>query len=124
MLWDDAKMCILMDRLDLFKRKKEVLEKYQEYIRAVNENGTSVREIILKKAMGKPIAWTRNEFPYDVEGASHYLIWSVTPLSDERIRDIAGRRAAGKEFVTFVNPDHLRSVKDLWHAHVLIKLTS
>ena len=121
MLWDDAKMCIVLDRLDLFRRSKEVMAKYQEYIMAVNRNGTSVRDIIMKKMMGRPIAWMKNEFPYDVKGAVHYLICSDTPLSDERIREIAGRHAVGREFVTFVNPDHLRSVKDLWHAHVLIK---
>lgn len=123
MLWDDATMCVLLDRLDLFTRKNDVLDAYHQYIDATEKNGISVKDVILKKMDGHPIAWMRNEFPYDVEDSTHYLIWSVDPLDKEKTREIASRHANGREHFVFVNPENLKSVKELWHAHVFIKHT-
>jgi tRNA U38,U39,U40 pseudouridine synthase TruA len=120
MLWDDAKMCILLDRLDLFTRKPDILKKYHEYLNAMQRNGISVADIIIKKMGNHPIAWMRNEYPYDVEGTTHYLIWSTEPLSSDKINEIAAKHAGSREFIQFVNPENLKSVKEVWHAHVFI----
>jgi len=120
MIWEDAKMCVLLDRLDLFSRKKNVLEKYNQYCDVLNRNGVTVSDVITKKMKGRPIAWMRNEYPYDVDDTRHYLIWSTYQLSNERIEEIATRHAQGRKFICFVNPSYLQSVKDIWHAHVII----
>lgn len=120
MILEDAKMCVLLDRLDLFTRKKEVLEKYNQYREALNRNGVSVSDVIAKKMKGRPIAWMRNEYPYDVDNTRHYLIWSTYQLSNEKIKEIATRHAQGRNFICFVNPKYLRSVENIWHAHVII----
>ena len=120
MRWDDAKMCILLDRLDLFARKPDVLEKYHEYLNAMQRNGISVTDIIIKKMDGHPIAWMRNEYPYDVEDTTHYLIWSTEPLSNDKINEVATKHANSREFIQFVNPENLKSVKNVWHAHIFI----
>lgn len=124
MLWEDATMCVLLDRLDLFTRKKEVLEKYNQYCDALNRNGVTVSDVITKKMEGRPIAWMRNEYPYDVDNTRHYLIWSTYQLSNEKIKEIATRHAQGRKFICFVNPEYLRSVKNIWHAHVIINETN
>jgi len=121
MLWEDATMCVLLDRLDLFTRKKEVLEKYNQYCDALNRNGVTVSDVITKKMEGRPIAWMRNEYPYDVDNTRHYLIWSTYQLSNEKIKEIATRHSQGRKFICFVNPEYLRSVKNIWHAHVIIQ---
>lgn len=121
MIWEDATMCVLLDRLDLFKRKKEVLEKYNQYCDALNRNGVTVSDVITKKMKGRPIAWMRNEYPYDVDNTRHYLIWSTYQLSDEKIKEIATRHAQSQNFICFVNPEYLQSIKDIWHAHVIIQ---
>jgi len=113
-------MCVLLNRLDLFTRKKEVLEKYNQYCDALNRNGVTVSDVITKKMEGRPIAWMRNEYPYNVDNTRHYLIWSTYQLSNEKIKEIATRHAQGRKFICFVNPEYLRSVKDIWHAHVII----
>lgn len=123
MLWSDAEMCILLDRLELFARKKDDQVKYDEYRNALERNGIGVKDVILRKMKNHSIAWMKNDFPYDVRGATHYLLWSLEPLPDEKIREIAARHAHGRDFVTFVNPDHLKTVPDLWHAHVFIRDT-
>ncbi|AGE56362.1 protein of unknown function (DUF3605) [Paramecium bursaria Chlorella virus NE-JV-1] len=120
MRFDDAKMCVLLDRLDLFSRKPDVLEKYEEYLRATRRNGIDVRDVIAKKMGGHRIAWMKNEYPYDVDDATHYLIWSTDPLDDGKIDEIISRHIGGREVVRFVNPENLKSVQDLWHCHVLI----
>lgn len=122
MLWSDAKLCILLGRLDLFRRRKDVLAKYEEYQNSLKRNNIQVKDVILRKMKGHPIAWMRNAFPYDVENTTHYLIWSTHgPLADDKIREIAIRHSHDREFLYFVNPEHLKSVKDLWHAHVFMK---
>ena len=120
MLWEDATMCVLLDRLDLFTRKKEVLEKYNQYCDALNKNCIKVSDVITKKMEGRPIAWMRNEYPYDVDNTRHYLIWSTYQLSNDKIKESATRHAHNQSFICFVNPEYLRSVKDIWHAHVII----
>lgn len=121
MLFDDAKMCVILERLDLFSREKEVLQNYRKYINTLERNGISVREIIMKKMNGHRIAWMKNEFPYDIKNSEHYLIWSTEPLTDEKIREIATKHARGRDFFHFVNPENLQSVKDMWHAHIIFQ---
>jgi hypothetical protein len=120
MLFDDAKWCVLLDRLDLFRRTQDVQKEYDKYVQSITRNGISVSDVIVKKMDGHRIAWMRNEYPYNVNNAAHHLIWSTEPLSDEKIVEIATNHAGGREFVRFVNPPKLKSVPDMWHCHVLI----
>jgi hypothetical protein len=121
MRFDDVKWCVLLDRLDLLARKPDVLEKYTEYRSALDRNGIDVTSVVRKKMGGHSIAWMKNEYPYNVEDATHYLIWSAAPLDDWKIREIVERHAGGREFVTYVNPPELKSVPEIWHAHVFIE---
>ena len=121
MHWDDSKICVMLGRLDLFSRSPEVMESYNQYRSALYQNKINIEDVIEKKMKGASIKWMRNAFPYDVEGARHYIIWSTTPLSNDKIREIALLRVGGMEFVHFVNPGEMQSVKKLWHAHILVK---
>ena len=120
MRWEDACMCVLLGRFDLFSRGKEVASKYDEYKNALQQNNISMEDVIIRKMKGADINWISNAFPYDVVGTRHYVVWSTTPLSDEKIREVASLRVGGREFIQFANPDELRSVRKLWHAHVLV----
>lgn len=121
MRWDDSKICVILGRLDLFSRSPEVTENYDRYRSALYQNKINIEDVIENKMQGASFKWMRNAFPYDVDGTRHYVIWSVTPLSTEKIREIAFLRVGGLEFVHFVNPGELQSVKKLWHAHILVK---
>jgi len=120
MRWEDACMCVLLGRFDLFSRSKEVASKYDEHKSALQQNKITMEDVILRKMKGADITWIRNDFPYDVAGTRHYVVWSTMPLTDEKIREVALLRVGGREFIQFVNPDERRSVKKLWHAHVLV----
>jgi len=122
MRWDDAKLCAILDRHDLFSRSKPVLEKYDEYKSALDRNQIKIEDVIRKNMKGAPIKWMRNAFPYDVDGTRHYLIWSVVPLTKEKIQEVALMHVGTMDYFVFVNPEELQSVNGLWHAHCLIKM--
>ena len=121
MRWDDAKLCAILDRHDLFSRSKPVLEKYGEYKSALEQNQIKIEDVIRKNMKGAPIKWMRNAFPYDVDESRHYLIWSEIPLTKEKIQEIASMRTGTMDYFCFVNPEELQSVTGLWHAHCLVK---
>jgi len=122
MRWDDAKLCAILDRHDLFSRSKPVLEKYGEYRAALEQNKIKIEDVIRKNMKGASIKWMRNAFPYDINDTRHYLIWSVTPLTKEKIQEIALMHVGTMDYFVFVNPEELQSVNGLWHAHCLIKM--
>lgn len=43
------------------------------------------------------ISWMENDFPYWYEpGIEHHCLWSTTPLSEDRIKQVGGRLEAGQ----------------------------
>jgi len=67
----------------------------------------------------------KNDFPYNLrKGLEHYVLFSVTPLTDEqvqlRIRYHFENIKAGN-FLWFVNQESNQSIPDLWHCHIIIK---
>ena len=70
------------------------------------------------------LVWRRNDFPYHFEeGIDHWVLWSSSgPLLDEALRGEAAERfGTDHEFLIWVNPPELQSVRAMWHAHVLIR---
>lgn len=122
MKFEDAKLCVLLNRLDLLSRKRYVEEEYKKYKKNLAMNGITASDVIIKNMKKASVKWTRNDFPYDVENTRHYLVWSTAPLEMQQIDEITRKRVNGREYLRFVNPVNLRSVKDLWHAHVLVKM--
>ncbi len=70
-----------------------------------------------------PPVWAANDFPYALEaGIEHHCVWSaageVPPQALQAVLD-AHRPPAHWHALLFVNPRHLQSVRNVWHAHVL-----
>ena len=122
MKWEDAKMCLILDRTDLLRRSPDVLRKYNEYRQNLATNGINIHDVIINKMRKRPVKWMKNDYPYDIEDTKHYLIWSMTPLENDLIRDFADKYTGGREYLTFVNPINKKSIPDIWHAHVLVKM--
>jgi len=122
MIWEDAKLCVAFDRLDLFRRSPDVHRQYEEFKTILADSGINIRDVILKKMRKRSVKWIKNDFPYDVKGTKHYLIWSMTSLENDLVRDFADKYVGGREYLTFVNPIHLKSIPEIWHAHVLVKM--
>ena len=73
-----------------------------------------------------------NDFPYffDPE-VSHWVLWDAGPLSHEAIDGHLQRHVpplvrkdaavSTEDYVFWVNPEALKSIPEVWHAHVLIR---
>ena len=55
MRWDDAKLCAILDRHDLFSRSKPVLEKYDEYKSTLEQNKIKIEDVIRRNMKGEDI---------------------------------------------------------------------
>ncbi|KAI8339114.1 hypothetical protein BC941DRAFT_422118 [Chlamydoabsidia padenii] len=65
-----------------------------------------------------------NDFPYSVEdGIKHILIWSQVPLDPDYVEQILKEHydMATWEWVYWVNPPEIQSVKKLPHVHVFLR---
>jgi hypothetical protein len=72
-----------------------------------------------------PVIILPNDFPYSVaEGISHILLWSQIPLARDYIEDILETNYSHTlyEWVYFVNPPEIQSVRKLPHVHVFMRL--
>ena len=68
-----------------------------------------------------------NNFPYFLEpNMKHYLIFSLSELDNENIDAIINEQLKIKdeyiESVYWQNPTRLKSIKNFWHAHVLVRI--
>ena len=70
------------------------------------------------------LVWAKNEFPYHMDvDIQHNLVWSAAgAVSEERLLafvDAQRPLVGGWENLLFMNPPHLQSIRNVWHAHVL-----
>lgn len=65
----------------------------------------------------------RNDFPYSWDdGMEHYLLWSNQEVPDNEIGGyIQKLMPQPTKAVWFVNPAELKSIPEIWHAHVIVK---
>lgn len=70
------------------------------------------------------VIFMENDFPYNVEtGIQHFLLWSNQGLDVSEIEEYIKHHPAthgSLETLWFVNPVELRSIPDMWHAHVMV----
>ena len=86
--------------------------------KAVLKSGRKVCEVC-KVRTGRVVKWRENDFPYALEsGIEHYILWSTESLTEEEIVKEC-ESFSTKEYLFFVNPPKFRSVKRVWHAHVM-----
>ncbi|KAI7905308.1 uncharacterized protein BX663DRAFT_559482 [Cokeromyces recurvatus] len=110
---------------------KDTLEKYgsiESYLLSTKlkefVNTTTTTEVVIDPYRPKVIILP-NDFPYSVDkGIQHILLWSQTPLArnyiEETLESNYGRKSY--EWVYFVNPSEIQSVRKLPHVHVFCVL--
>ncbi|WZN63801.1 DUF3605 domain-containing protein [Chloropicon roscoffensis] len=129
------------------RRLKADQDEYDAFLKVVQEEWKSLDDFILHKVFGcerrsttddggtirstcdKPagaerlLKWAENDFPYALEkNIRHYLLWSTKELSTDELSQQVADFVDTEQYVYFVNPPHLRSVRKVWHAHVLFKI--
>ena len=88
-----------------------------------------IRLKILDKSIGKgDIRLCRNAFPYlkliqHLDGVVHYCLWSrIGKLSPKTIEAKIKSKFPGKDFFWFENSPTTKSIPQVWHCQVFIKL--
>jgi len=104
------------------------LKEDQEYYDLFSE--TVPREMILtlirKQLKGSNVALVRNNFPYTkilqyLPEVKHFLVWSLSgEVSESKIRELVTTKFPDKEWLYFITVDTVRSVPEIWHAHVFV----
>ncbi|KAI9296294.1 hypothetical protein K502DRAFT_289722, partial [Neoconidiobolus thromboides FSU 785] len=124
-----------LQKLELFQRNPADEEIYQQAIDNIKqEHGTvtnyinNVKLASLKKEVNNDdcnlyrprVLLIENDFGYHLaEGIEHHLIWSLEKwYNPKQILGFLKKELSGREYVFFLNPDHLRSIKEVFHLHV------
>jgi Protein of unknown function (DUF3605) len=144
--WQTLKQNIIQGKTNLdFQRKDEIQRKYheaREYVQslkfreysdfikikhlAYNSNVNKDGVVVSRKVKNSlSYMFVENEYPYCFEEPSikHYLIWSLKPLDYLEICTIVTiNNLQHMDWTWFVNTTAKKSVKDLWHCHIFLKM--
>lgn len=71
---------------------------------------------------GRVVVFRKNDFPYNLDnGVEHFLLWSNQDLSPDEIDVYIQENTHGAlDTLYFINPAELKSIPELWHAHVMV----
>jgi hypothetical protein len=145
--WNDLIQWIKNGQQTLLCRDEQCAERYIQHQKLVSKEYRSINDFIrihylkwnvdFDKSIQKSIAvpnlrsikeplLTPNDFPYYlVDGIQHWLIWCDPKPNEpeEIIEKIINRKFPLEKFdrISFVNPQRLRSVSDVFHAHVFTR---
>ena len=145
--WEELIKWIDEGQKTLLWRDEQCAQRYIEHQRLVAKDYRSINDFIrihylkwdshFDQSIGKRIAisglksikeplLTPNDFPYYlVENIQHWLIWSdPKPVNvEEMIEQILNKNFPLEKFerLSFVNPPRLRSVSDVFHAHIFTR---
>lgn len=114
-------------------RNKQVQTVYNQWMKDTLSTYGSIESYLLSTKLNfkpnadehrPPVIILPNDFPYSVaEGISHILLWSQVPLAHDHIEDILETNYGHElyEWVYFVNPPEIQSVRKLPHVHVFMR---
>ncbi|KAJ1908573.1 hypothetical protein GGI09_002158 [Coemansia sp. S100] len=138
--WDEVRLIVAAERLDLLGRTAEKERIYGEYMDQLRQEYGSVAAYVLQTKLASFMADSSrvyliipNDFPYAL-GAdmSHFIVWSKQKLTGGTVPDLFIKQTIvaylgeligeGKyEWTWFVNPPHLQSIPDAAHGHLIVK---
>ena len=79
---------------------------------------------IVPKSQGfKFFCLKRNDFPYLVQAPiAHFVIFSTYGLNQKEVEDEVEEKYPNMDYVWWQNPVNKRSIPEIWHVHVIVKL--
>lgn len=148
MTWPEIKQTISEGRLEKLGRSSANLVVYRKFGADTNEKWVSTWNYVLvsKLSLGSIVDpesgklkanmeeyeqtrdvrfnFSLNDYPYNFEeGVYHYILWKIgSDITNEDISkyETKAREIHGSvESITFLNPPHLKSIKNVDHAHIL-----
>ncbi|KAI8971414.1 hypothetical protein BDF20DRAFT_884403 [Mycotypha africana] len=130
--WEQVYYFVSTNQIKSLHRHKQVQVVYDKWRKDTLAQYGSLENYLLtnklefgtmKDAQRPPVIILPNDFPYSVEAdIDHILLWSQVPLSRTYIEDILENNYGSDkyEWVYWVNPPEIQSVKKLPHVHVFM----
>lgn len=147
----DVKEIVASGRLEKLGRSPQQQEVYNNfYANVIMKNWKSGSDFILankfgflivldddlKRAVKRPLPTTeekivllKNDFPYNLESdIEHFILWKINGSVTEAEIDAATAELRVKynvqDSVFYINPPQLKSIPDIDHAHIMIKVAT
>ncbi|CAO3631189.1 unnamed protein product [Cunninghamella blakesleeana] len=130
--WEEVRYFVLSNQVKKLHRHPSVQVVYQKWLKDTLEKYGTIENYLLATKLHfpssssseePPVIILPNDFPYSVDqGIEHILLWSQQPLSPDYVEEIMKKNYNPKEWdwVYFVNPPEVQSVKKLPHVHVFL----
>ncbi|KAF7732085.1 hypothetical protein EC973_006340 [Apophysomyces ossiformis] len=131
--WEEVHHYVSTNQIKKIHRSQSVQKVYNQWMKDTLDKYGSIETYLLKEKLHfptdafsidrPPVILLPNDFPYAVEpGINHLLMWSQTPLNQEYIEEILlSRFGMAYEWVYWVNPVEIQSVRRLPHVHVFLR---
>ncbi|GBC24515.1 uncharacterized protein OCT59_009158 [Rhizophagus irregularis] len=93
-------------------------------------NDPSLQEYFSSKIPSTHYNLRLNDFPYTIDSSiSHYVLWSRLPFRDPNDRNVKDdinlflkeNFPGNEEWLFFINPPQLQSIKNIWHGHIFVR---
>lgn len=148
MSFEQLRVVIRTNRLELLGRSEAAQAEYDSFVNELRLVWRGTGDYLLSSKFNLPsstdadgkrfiepsqrntqLSLHKNDFPYHFEpGMEHYVLWKLgQPLEEEEIkaaRDqlLADEGGGAEEALYYVNPPHLKSILDIDHAHIIVKV--
>ena len=144
--WLELKEIIEKGDIDHLGRDANQQKTYFEAMKLVKEEWVSLEDYIFNKVWGfeyiidengkkklknpvdntkSNIVFRKNDFPYCLKPEIvHYVIWDMLPLNEKEVRQTIESNCPGLEYLCFMNPPNLRSIRNIHHWHAFVHQTS
>lgn len=128
MNWIILKKNIETNRFDYLYRNHFNLTRYHIHKFLLKKNNINLSDYISNKYLkNKKYNLVKNAFPYNLEKNILHLVLWINDLNITNIKQIIKKELEIKykkehEFLFFENPKHLRSINDIKHFHIFVKL--
>ena len=101
-----------------------VKEKFLQFdVEKVQCDGRWKLQAIAKDDEYKHCALFPNHFPYHFEDdIGHFVLWSTDEMKDSEVDEFVEDAYPNQSYLWWRNPAQKRSVPDVWHAQILIKM--
>ncbi|KAI8371357.1 uncharacterized protein BYT42DRAFT_579960 [Radiomyces spectabilis] len=134
--WDQVYYYVSTNQIKMIHRSPKVQAEYDQWMKDTLATYGTIEKYLLTNKLHFPptkddehpaVIILPNDFPYSVEsGIDHILIWSQVPLDPNYVEQILEQRYGSEnwEWVYWVNPPEIQSVRKLPHVHVFMRRRS
>jgi len=112
-------------------RRPDIEFFYKNHIKTLEQNKITLKDFIIDKFFKREdiqFALTKNDFPYWVQDATHWLLWFNPNHYEnnninlkEYTEKIVKKKFPNKKVVMYENTDSNKTIKDIKHCHIFIK---